>query len=325
MIMFYVAAKFLNASFYAATSGVYVESGSAMRFMQKLVYSFMYVALIYSAANMSFKMIEHIPRHAMKWMGGSASEESYDDHGSFLTTAGAVGGAQLINQFQSLPQTLMSPLSKAGDGIKSFKDGRKNKKDKKEAEELSKDRHSQLLAALSGRNPGNDGGDDTPDPTPTGSTPSGTPPGSGGTDAVDPSLDNPAERPASQKSMGPAADGNRRNALADVSPDQAQGVGGSDNASPESNPLASGDAPGPLITRQASGTQPRQQVTTGQPNQPRLAPGIIDSVMSRIRSSGGLSQDREQRVLAIVSSRIANNPNDTQGAYEAGMAERDKA
>ncbi len=104
MILFYVAAKFLNASFYEATSGVGIYEGSAMKFMQKLVYSIMYVALVYTAANTTFKMIEHLPKHALRWMGGGAQEESYDDHSTFGQLAAAVGGQQLINNLQSLPE-----------------------------------------------------------------------------------------------------------------------------------------------------------------------------------------------------------------------------
>jgi len=122
MILFYVAAKFLNASFYEAASGIGDYAGNGMRFMQKLVYSFMYVALIYSSANISFKMIEHIPKHALKWMGGSASEESYDDHSNFMGIATAVGGSQLLSQFQSLPEKLMAPAAKGYENRKAHND-----------------------------------------------------------------------------------------------------------------------------------------------------------------------------------------------------------
>lgn len=104
MILFYVAAKFLNASFYEATSGVGVYEGSAMKFMQKLVYSIMYAALIYTAANTTFKMIEHLPKHALRWMGGGAQEESYDDHNQFGQLIAAVGGQQLISNLSALPE-----------------------------------------------------------------------------------------------------------------------------------------------------------------------------------------------------------------------------
>ena len=122
MLLFYVAAKFLNASFYDATSGIGVYAGNGMRFMQKLVYSVMYVGLIYSAANISFKMIEHFPKHALKWMGGSAQEESYDDHNTFAQVAAAAGGTQLLSQFQSLPEKLMAPAAKGYESHKATKD-----------------------------------------------------------------------------------------------------------------------------------------------------------------------------------------------------------
>jgi len=104
MILFYVVAKFLNASFYEAAAGIGSYEGSAMKFMQKLVYSIMYVGLIYTAANTTFKMIEHLPKHALRWMGGAAQEESYDDHSSFAQFAGALGGQQLATHLGSLPE-----------------------------------------------------------------------------------------------------------------------------------------------------------------------------------------------------------------------------
>lgn len=104
MILFYVAAKFLNASFYEATSGVGIYEGSAMKFMQKLVYSIMYAALIYTAANTTFKMIEHLPKHALRWMGGGAQEESYDDSNQFGQLIAAVGGQQLIQNLSAIPE-----------------------------------------------------------------------------------------------------------------------------------------------------------------------------------------------------------------------------
>lgn len=104
MILFYVAAKFLNASFYEATSGVGIYEGSAMKFMQKLVYSIMYAALIYTAANTTFKMIEHLPKHALRWMGGGAQEESYDDSNQFGQLIAAVGGQQLISNLSAVPE-----------------------------------------------------------------------------------------------------------------------------------------------------------------------------------------------------------------------------
>lgn len=117
MLMFYVAAKFLNAMFYEATSGIGLYENSGMKFVQKLVYSVVYVGLIYVAANTSFKMIEHIPKHALGWMNASAKEESYDDHQGFMNVATAVGGGKLVEQFAGLPNTLVgAPLKALNDG-----------------------------------------------------------------------------------------------------------------------------------------------------------------------------------------------------------------
>jgi hypothetical protein len=145
MILFYVVAKFLNASFYEATSGIGVYEGSAMKFMQKLVYSVMYVALIYTAANTSFKMIEHLPKHALRWMGGSAQEESYDDHNSFGQLATAVGGQQLISNLSSLPEKFTSvataPMQAIAGKISSTRDAQTN------ADRYHGQKNAQMLSA----------------------------------------------------------------------------------------------------------------------------------------------------------------------------------
>lgn len=85
-LMFYVGAKFLNAMFYEAAKSVHVFDGSTA-FVAKLVFSVMYAMLLYGIANTSFKMIDHIPNHALKWMGGSAHAEDY----SHKESIGAVG------------------------------------------------------------------------------------------------------------------------------------------------------------------------------------------------------------------------------------------
>jgi len=110
MLLFYVAAKFLNAMFYEATSGIAFYDGG-MRFMQKMVYSFVYVGLIYISANLSFKMIEQIPKHALRWMGQQVSEGEFDDSSSFLQVATAVGGQQMISNFTDLPKQTGAVIS----------------------------------------------------------------------------------------------------------------------------------------------------------------------------------------------------------------------
>lgn len=60
-------------------------------------YSLIYVAVLYSAANMIFKMLDMIPNAFMRYMGGSA-DTSFDDHDS----AGyMVAGSNMMNSFKS--------------------------------------------------------------------------------------------------------------------------------------------------------------------------------------------------------------------------------
>jgi conjugal transfer/type IV secretion protein DotA/TraY len=119
MMLFYIMAKFLNAMFFEATSGIGIFTGGAMVFMQKFVFSILYAGMIYITANMSFKMMEHIPKHAMRWMGGSAGEEGYEGHSEFLGLAGALSGQQIMGQVNRVS----SGAQMVGSGLGNFKGG----------------------------------------------------------------------------------------------------------------------------------------------------------------------------------------------------------
>jgi conjugal transfer/type IV secretion protein DotA/TraY len=140
LLMFYIAAKFLNSMFYEATNGIAIYEGG-MKFMQKMVYSLIYAGLIYISANISFKMIDQIPRHALRWMGSGVQEESYDDHSSFMQIAGAVGGQQLISNFTSLPKNM-------GDVATALPMGIGNKVAERRNEKTALKRHAEEQRAL---------------------------------------------------------------------------------------------------------------------------------------------------------------------------------
>ncbi len=148
MMMFYVAAKFLNAMFYEATSGIGLYENSGMKFVQKLVYSVVYVGLIYVAANTSFKMIEHIPKHALGWMNASAKEESYDDHQNFMGIATAIGGQSALGQFKGIPQSVVgAPLEAISKKLQASKSSRDQQNAQQASQRSGTQDKNQNLAA----------------------------------------------------------------------------------------------------------------------------------------------------------------------------------
>lgn len=297
MIMFYIAAKFLNASFYEATSGVGDYEGSGMRFMQKLVYSVMYVGLIYSAANISFKMIEHIPKHAMRWMGGSASEESYDDHDKFMGVAAAVGGGQMIQQLNALPQNIAGSLTNS---LKHYGDGVESRRNSASATTASDARDNRLVNSLANaiNGPRNNGGPPSTPPTPTptpGPGPGPLPGGSGAAQALGSELDDPQQRLASAQT-----------ALQQTGAGSGSNTGSADGesiASESTQPYNQGIAANAGANTGANATRAIPAATnrqiSGQPS--------IERAMSRIISQfGNLSGRRADHVRATVSSEINN-------------------
>ena len=312
MIMFYVAAKFLNAAFYQATAGVYdyAREGSAMRFMQKLVYSVMYVGLIYSAANISFKMIEHIPKHALKWMGGSASEESYDDHSNFMGIATAVGGQQLLSNLQSLPQNFMAPITK---GMEAHSAGVASNKES--------DYKKKMLEAAQARG----GGDGSPASRSGNNGGGGGGGGAGGGGAAQQAF-------APFGSNDPAA-GNE----ADFAAGPAGLMRASQSDAEQQNILASGPAGFGRLQQQvfndpirasagqtvAPEVQAIAQTAARQLSPPRAA--LFSNAISQIYSQGGLTNARETDAASnAISSHLGSNPNDVDGAVVLGLQARDR-
>ncbi len=99
LLIFYVSVKFLNAMYNEATAGVAIfPARSGVSFVARMVFGIFHVALVYISANMCFKMIDHIPRRAMQWLGDQATEERYEDDQGVLqnvasTTSGQITGS----------------------------------------------------------------------------------------------------------------------------------------------------------------------------------------------------------------------------------------
>ncbi len=137
IIMFYIGAKFLNASFYDAIRGIGAFTGS-MSFLAKVIFTIAYVVMIYVMANASFKMMEQIPRQALRWMGGSASEIEHEGEGQqqALTAVGSIIGTNAITQ---QARSLMGIANNAGKGFQGMgqrsAQGRIEKKNQQKAKD----------------------------------------------------------------------------------------------------------------------------------------------------------------------------------------------
>lgn len=66
-------------------------------FIAKFAYTIIYFATIYTAANTIMKMIDMIPNHMMRWIGGPSPDQSFDGDNS---EGMMIAGSQLMNRFQ---------------------------------------------------------------------------------------------------------------------------------------------------------------------------------------------------------------------------------
>jgi hypothetical protein len=68
--------------------------------IDEFCYSVIYTIMVYIMALSSFKLIDQIPAHAMKWLGSNARtfNDQRDDTGSGLINYAAYGGYQVSGQ-----------------------------------------------------------------------------------------------------------------------------------------------------------------------------------------------------------------------------------
>ena len=92
LVVFMIAISFLNYGFAVAVAGA---GGAAYghEAMSRVLYSILYVAIVVTCANHCFMMIDHLPEHALKWMGGAAQAmPSMGDTSKFEQTAQFASG-----------------------------------------------------------------------------------------------------------------------------------------------------------------------------------------------------------------------------------------
>jgi conjugal transfer/type IV secretion protein DotA/TraY len=70
IVIFFIAASYMNLLYTQAVVGTGgLAHGHLM--LSRFVYSFMYVFMLFMAANSAFHMIDWLPEHALKWMGAT--------------------------------------------------------------------------------------------------------------------------------------------------------------------------------------------------------------------------------------------------------------
>ncbi|MDR3448924.1 MAG: DotA/TraY family protein [Alphaproteobacteria bacterium] len=100
LLVFMAAVFFMNKLYGLAITPTTV--GDVHPFMSHLVFSVLYVALLYIAANNSFKLVNTFSDHAMSWMGGQAApKESIGEAehlGQSISLVSGYAGQQMFTQ-----------------------------------------------------------------------------------------------------------------------------------------------------------------------------------------------------------------------------------
>jgi conjugal transfer/type IV secretion protein DotA/TraY len=92
LLLFLIAVSFLTYTYNLAVAS---SGGTAYghEMMSKIIYSIMYVAMMYICANHSFQLIDHIPEKALSWLGQQApSMAQVGNAGHLQNTEQLVGG-----------------------------------------------------------------------------------------------------------------------------------------------------------------------------------------------------------------------------------------
>ncbi|MDX2028703.1 MAG: DotA/TraY family protein [Alphaproteobacteria bacterium] len=128
LLIFFVAASFLNSMFTIAVAGTGAFSYGFV-IISRIFYTVMYAVLMYVCATHSFKIIKFLPDHAMQWMGGGNlhSSEFYDPSQmeSLMGAATPYFGAQAVQQFSGAAQRGSGQIT--GAVGKAFQQGKQNR------------------------------------------------------------------------------------------------------------------------------------------------------------------------------------------------------
>lgn len=113
MLIFNTFAVYFHVTFNQGAMSVQASMGNPlMKIFAQVAYSVIYLGVLYTAANTSFKLMDMFPNSLMRWMGGSADHSMDDDNdGMMLAATQLMGGMR--------PQFDMSPSKKERGADKS--------------------------------------------------------------------------------------------------------------------------------------------------------------------------------------------------------------
>ena len=132
LLVFMIAASFLT---YAYNLGVAATGGTAYghEFVSKIIYSIIYVALMYVCGNHAFKLISHIPDRALSWMGQQGQQMpgvgSADNFERIASLAGSYVGDKGIHQVGTSAGELTQGITSGANQYKGIQD-KKTSEDK---------------------------------------------------------------------------------------------------------------------------------------------------------------------------------------------------
>jgi uncharacterized membrane protein YgcG len=154
LIMFMIALSFLNYAYAIAVAGA---GGTAYGHaaLSRIVYSILYVAILYIAANHCFMLVDHIPDKALSWMGqGGQAMQKMGEAGNIESYGSAISGLAGNSMMMQMSQH-SGHLGQHGAGaykqIGERADKKQAKADRLQArvdEEKQVDRDERKVAAL---------------------------------------------------------------------------------------------------------------------------------------------------------------------------------
>jgi nitric oxide reductase large subunit len=112
LLVFYIALAFLNFTYDSLIAG----SGATVNGLEslsRLIYSVLYVVILYIIANHAFMLIDHTPAQALHWFGKSAQSIQSMGEPSRLETTSATVSTLVVRDF-------MGAVNKKADDLYSM-------------------------------------------------------------------------------------------------------------------------------------------------------------------------------------------------------------
>jgi conjugal transfer/type IV secretion protein DotA/TraY len=157
LMVFLIALSFLNYAYAVAVAGA---GGTAYghAVMSKVVYSVLYVAILYICANHSFQLIDHLPQHAMSWMGATGQAMPDMGKADHIERVGGLvsqyAGSQMTGQLTGVGNSAGGLL---GGHLKEGKAEAKALRTFAKQEKLNNDRTDRMVASNEARGGGDTG------------------------------------------------------------------------------------------------------------------------------------------------------------------------